>query len=130
MRTASCRCGKLKAECAGEPVRVSVCHCHECQRRTGSAFSSQARFPADSVAMEGEIRRFVRTTDSGNRATYIFCPECGSTVAYSIDAWPGLVAVPLGAFAGTDLPAPSYSVYESRKHHWVEVLGDKVEHHD
>jgi hypothetical protein len=32
IRTATCRCGRLKAECKGEPVRVSVCHCLDCQR--------------------------------------------------------------------------------------------------
>ena len=37
--TASCRCGQLKAIVTREPVRVSVCHCLDCQKRTGSAFS-------------------------------------------------------------------------------------------
>jgi hypothetical protein len=44
-RTASCRCGALRAICEGEPVQVSVCHCLECQRRSGSAFAAQARRP-------------------------------------------------------------------------------------
>jgi hypothetical protein len=33
-----CCCGALRAEVTGEPPRVGVCHCMECQRRTGSAF--------------------------------------------------------------------------------------------
>lgn len=44
-RTASCSCGQLQIEVQGEPVRVSVCHCLACQRRTGSLFGEQARFP-------------------------------------------------------------------------------------
>ena len=32
-RTATCRCGQLQVTCEGEPVRVSVCHCLDCQRR-------------------------------------------------------------------------------------------------
>jgi hypothetical protein len=31
-RTASCTCGELRVEVTGEPIRVSVCHCDECQR--------------------------------------------------------------------------------------------------
>ena len=42
-RRAQCSCGQLAAICAGEPVRVSVCHCLECKRRSGSAFSNNAR---------------------------------------------------------------------------------------
>ncbi|MGR3757040.1 MAG: GFA family protein [Tranquillimonas sp.] len=30
-RTATCRCGQLTATCRGEPVRIAVCHCLECQ---------------------------------------------------------------------------------------------------
>ena len=45
-RRASCTCGQLHLETTGEPVRVSVCHCLDCQRRTGSAFAAQARFHA------------------------------------------------------------------------------------
>jgi len=130
MRHAACRCGALRAECSGEPVRVSVCHCHDCQRRTGSAFSAQARFPAAAVIMEGEARTYTHIADSGNKGRFHFCPACGSTIAYEIDAMPGLIAIPFGALAGTDLPPPVYSIYESRKADWVSIVGDGVEHLD
>ena len=127
-RIAACRCGRLRALCKGEPVRVSVCHCLECQKRTGSAFAAQARWPEDQIEVMGESKSWVRTADSGHRATYRFCPNCGSTVAYAIEGWPGLIAVPLGAFADPDFPAPKFSVYEHRKHAWTVVLGDDVKH--
>lgn len=127
-RTASCRCGQLTATCAGEPVRVSACHCLDCQKRTGSAFAAQARWPEERVTVRGEASTWQRTADSGHVATYRFCPRCGSTVAYVIDGWPGVVAVPLGAFADPAFPPPRFSVYEHRKHPWVLVLGDEVEH--
>lgn len=127
-RVASCRCGQLTATCEGEPVRVSVCHCLACQQRTGSAFAAQARWPDDRIVVAGAAKTWVRVTDSGHHATYRFCPECGSTVAYVIEGWPGVVAVPLGAFADPDFPAPRFSVYENRKHAWAAVLGDEVAH--
>ena len=126
-RTASCRCGRLRAECVGEPVRVSVCHCLACQQRSGSAFSAQARWPDAQVTLTGERREWVRTADSGNSVNYLFCPDCGSTIAYTIDGWPGVTAVPLGAFADPQFPGPAFSVYEHRKHAWVEILGEDVD---
>jgi hypothetical protein len=42
---------------------------------------------------------------------------------------PDLVAVPVGAFADPSFPAPRISVYESRRHPWVQ-LPDGIEHHD
>jgi hypothetical protein len=76
---------------------VSVCHCLDCQRRSGSAFSAQARWRAEQVTVVGETKTWERIADSGHRATYSFCPHCGSTVAYVIEGWPGVVAIPLGA---------------------------------
>src|SRR5919112_3028785 len=95
-RVATCRCGQLRALCVGEPVRISVCHCLDSQRRSGSAFAVQARWPDDQIAVAGEFRTWVRTADSGHKASYRFCPRCGSTVAYTIEGWPGVTAVPLG----------------------------------
>ena len=130
MRVATCRCGSLKAECTGEPVLMSVCHCLECKRRTGSAFSAQARFLAENVKVTGEFSTFARTADSERSLTYRFCPSCGSTVAYQIDILPDFVAIPFGAFGDDQLSAPSYSNYERRKHPWVSISGDGVEHLD
>jgi hypothetical protein len=128
-RTASCRCGQLKAHASGDPARVSVCHCLACQKRTGSAFSAQVRFPRDQVRIEGESRDWVRTADSGHEVTYSFCPRCGSTVHYTGGNFPGLTAIALGAFDDPYFAAPNISVWERRKHGWVELSGP-VEHLD
>jgi hypothetical protein len=130
-RTASCRCGQLTATATGEPVRVSVCHCLDCKKRSGSAFAVQARWPAEQVAIEGRSKSWVNIADSGNRITFHFCPECGSDVHYEIDGkFDGLVAVPVGAFDDSYVLKPRFSVWEKRKHDWVEILGEGVEHLD
>jgi len=132
-RTASCRCGQLRASASGEPVRVSVCHCLNCKKRSGSAFAVQARWPRDQVDILGGSKTFVIVADSGNRATFHFCPECGSDVYYEIDGkvdrtFDDLVAIPVGAFDDPWFASPAFSVWEERKHDWVEILGDDVEH--
>lgn len=126
-RTATCRCGQLTATCEGEPVRVSACHCLECQKRSGSAFATQARWKDADVTVSGKFKEWERLADSGHKVTYQFCPDCGSTLAYVIEGWPGVVAIPVGAFADLSFPTPRFSVYEHRKHSWIEILGDDVE---
>ena len=132
-RTASCRCGQLRVTVSGEPIRVSVCHCLNCKKRSGSAFAVQARWPKNDVRIEGASKTFVIVADSGNRATFHFCPECGSDVYYEIDGkfddkFNDLLAVPLGVFDDPYFATPDFSVWESRKHDWLEILGDQVEH--
>jgi hypothetical protein len=134
-RTASCRCGQLKAIATGDPVRVSVCHCLDCKKRSGSAFAVQARWPKAQVAIEGVSKTFVKVADSGNRGFFHFCPECGCDVYYEIDGkfddkFNGLIAIPLGAFEDPYFASPRFSVWEKRKHDWVVISGDLVEHTD
>jgi hypothetical protein len=71
----------------------------------------------------------VNVADSGNRITFHFCPACGSDVHYQIDGkFDGLVAIPLGAFDDPYFVRPAFSVWEHRKHDWVAIVGDDVEH--
>jgi hypothetical protein len=118
----------LTATVTGDPVRVSVCHCLNCKKRSGSAFAAQARWPAAQVNIAGQSKAFVMVADSGNSATYHFCPDCGSDVYYENDGkFDGLVAIPVGAFDDPYFLKPGYSVWEDRKHDWVEISGN-VEH--
>ena len=131
--TASCRCGQLRVTVSGEPVRVSVCHCLNCKKRSGSAFAVQARWPSAQVKIDGQSKTFVKVADSGNRATFHFCPECGSDVYYEIDGkfddkFNDLIAVPLGALDDPFFLQPAFSVWENRKHDWVEIIGNGIEH--
>lgn len=121
MRNASCSCGQLAAVVSGEPVRISICHCLACQRRTGSLFGAQARFRREDVNISGHSTQYVRVGDEGCRITFHFCPNCGATVHYEIAGLEEYIAIPVGAFADSAFPAPTVSVYESRKHAWVNV---------
>jgi hypothetical protein len=127
-RRAECSCGQLSAVCSGEPVRVSVCHCLACKRRTGSAFSFNARFAEENVSIEGRSKQFTRVGDEGSRITYSFCPDCGTTVRYRLDTHPGLIAVPVGGFADLTFPPPFVSVYhDSRRYPWVEINAEPLQ---
>lgn len=118
---AACSCGQLRVSVNAAPVRISMCHCDACQRRTGSVFGAQARFPENGVSIEGDSTRYTRVGDSGSAISFHFCPQCGATVYYVLDSQPGVVAVPIGAFADPGFPQPWVSIYESRRHPWVTV---------
>jgi hypothetical protein len=126
-RVASCSCGQLSLTVTEDPIRVSICHCLACQRRTGSVFGAQARFRSDAVKVAGQSQNYVRVGDEGNRIVFHFCPQCGATVHWQIEGREDIIAVAVGAFAEPGFPAPTVSVYERRKHSWVSVP-TSVEH--
>jgi hypothetical protein len=106
-RIASCACGRLRVTAEGEPDGVSICCCTECQRRTGSAYGVQAYFDASAIkVIEGSYTEFRRRSDAGRSVTLRFCPTCGSTVYWELQAAPGKIGVAAGAFTDPTLPEP------------------------
>lgn len=124
---AACSCGQLTATPSEGPLRVSICHCLACQRRTGSVFGVQARFRKESVEVKGRSSQYVRVGDEGTSCTFHFCPDCGATVYYLPQALEGFIAIPVGAFADPSFPTPRVSIYEERMHAWVGLPED-IEH--
>jgi hypothetical protein len=120
-RIASCSCGAFTATCTGEPLRISVCHCRNCQRRTGSVFSASACFPVEAVQLSGKSQTWVRVAENGNAATFHFCPTCGSTLCWLPYAYPDRIYIATGAFGDPTFPAPKVEVYTESRHPWVSI---------
>ncbi len=117
-RPARCACGDLSVVAAGEPLKISACHCHACRHRTGSAFGVAVFFPREAVKASGEARVFTRTGTSGQPLDFHFCPACGTSVLWYPAFRPGLVAIAYGCFDEPP-PPPSQSVHEDSRLPWV-----------
>ena len=95
-----CVCGAIRVETTGEPLRVTICHCTWCQRRTGTAFGTEVVFEEHQVRFTGApATRYRHVSDESGRWLDIeFCPRCGSNLGFTLEAAPGLRAVPAGIF--------------------------------
>lgn len=119
-RSASCYCGQLRIDVQEPMLGAGVCHCLACQQRTGSVFAALAGYKPPFV-VHGKATEFVRTGDEGAAFRFRFCPICGSTVFHTEEGNEELVMVAVGAFADPTFPAPEDSVYECRRHAWVQL---------
>jgi hypothetical protein len=82
--TGGCQCGALRYQISAAPLSTYTCHCTECQRTTGSAFSLAIVVPDRAFRMtKGEPRLVPRTADSGRTVTRWLCPACGGWIAGS-----------------------------------------------
>jgi hypothetical protein len=119
-RTASCHCGQLTLLCDGEPTKVSMCHCRDCQRRSGSAFSVAVFYRRASVRVaSGTTTMFERDSASGFPVNFHFCPRCGSNMFWEPRRLPDLIGVAMGAFADPSFPCPEQSVWMKDKYAWL-----------
>jgi hypothetical protein len=119
-RVATCACGQLSVRCNREPTKISLCHCLECQKRTGSSHGIAAFFRRADVEPRGQAQQFTRSADSGFAVTFHFCPNCGSSVYWEPSRIPEAIAVAVGCFADPAFPQPSQSVYGQHRHLWAK----------
>lgn len=127
IRVASCLCGAFKIRTKGDPVRVNMCNCNACQRRSGSAFQLGAIFKdSQIIEMSGETRTYSRPAKQGRTIDLRLCPICGVSVCWNSVLIPEMIGIHGGCFAGQDFPAPTHILYADNHLPWVELPDAEV----
>ena len=83
-------------------------------------FATLASFAAPFKVF-GTATEYVRAGDQGARFRFRFCPVCGTNLFHTEEGETDGVGVAVGAFADPKFPAPTVSVYDCRRHAWVEL---------
>ena len=83
----ACHCGSIRYEADVDPSRVTICHCTDCQKLTGSAFRVSVPTSRDDfVLLAGSPTTYIKTAESGAKRAQVFCQKCGSPVyVYAVD---------------------------------------------
>ena len=119
--TARCACGQLTVTAVGDPDVVVACNCEKCQRRTGSPFGVGAYYRRDRItAIEGRSSPFERAAESGRRLINQFCPDCGTSVYWTLEMRPEHYGIAVGCFTDPAFVRPARVVWAQHKHVWVE----------
>ena len=128
-REARCCCGACAIQVKGEPAINAVCHCRDCQRRTGSAFGWSVYFKdEDVVATIGAFRTYAPAGKAPNSGAAdwqerVFCGKCGTTLSWRSTDFAGLTGIAGGCFtgAGTAVPEPTLTVGNESRCAWVTL---------
>ncbi len=120
----SCLCGNVRYSADAEPAFVGVCHCADCQRFTGSAFSTVIAVPAAALRVTGVLKTFSKQGDSGKLIHRRFCPECGSGIVDEADALPGMAMLNAGTLDDRSWIKPQSEIYCDSAQPWVRLGGE------
>ena len=120
-----CLCGKVRYSADVEPAFVGVCHCKNCQKQAGTAFSIVVAVPSPALTVQGTMKTFNDTGDSGKALYRRFCPDCGSPILTDADALPGVAIIKAGTLDDTSWLKPTMEIYCDSKQPWVELGGDQ-----
>lgn len=117
-----CNCGAIRYRIDGKPAVVAQCHCRNCQRQSGSAFSVNLLIKADSVTSTGSLTTYEdRDTFSGSPVYRRFCGICGSPVFSEPAQGNGMVVVKAGTLDDPGGFTPGVSLWTSTQWPWVTL---------
>ena len=96
--TGKCLCGSIEYSSDAEPIFSIICHCDDCQRQTGTAFSMTVGVPKASMKINNEdkLKEFIGESASGNKVRRKFCPDCGSPIISMIAMAPDMYMIKAG----------------------------------
>ena len=122
MNTGQCLCGAITYQYPNDPVMAAVCHCKNCQRQAGSAFSTLVGVPAAEFELTGEPKLYVDgDTDSGNQVERYFCGNCGSPIYSALPSQAEMIFLKSGTLDDTSGFQPAVHVWSSTKQNWYEI---------
>ena len=125
-----CVCGTISFSTRTEPLRITICHCAWCQRRTGSAFGVEVVFNENDIVFAGDTPQIYRhvSDESARWLDRRFCPKCGANLGFTLEAVPGIQTLPAGAFDGSgQFTAKNYQtrhVYIRSRRDWADLSSD------
>ena len=101
--TGHCLCGDISYEFPNDPAMSGVCHCKNCQRQTGSAYSTLGGVAkSDFTFKTGKTKVYKDSdTDSGDTVERHFCGDCGSPIYSWVPAFPENVFLKTGTLYDT-----------------------------
>lgn len=119
-----CRCGAVSYEIAVEVLPpVYACHCHICQRASGSAFSVQALVREAALAVTGPI--VVHEITTGDRTSVQrFCGTCHARVYNTNTRRPGVAVVRAGTLDRSEELECRGHIFTAYKQAWVTIPED------
>lgn len=117
-RVGGCACGAVRFEARGKPKFVANCHCQDCRRATGAAFSTWIGFDTPNVSWFGE-RALHERKDMVRRG---FCALCGTPLSYSGKQWVAETHLLLGTFDDPTTLTPDEDVNVDEKLPWVQLV--------
>jgi hypothetical protein len=116
-----CLCGQIRYSALTEPAFVGVCHCKNCQKQSGTAFSVVVGIPKPAMSIQGQLKTYQDKGDSGQPVLRSFCPECGSPITTDVSVMPELTIIKAGTLDDTSWLDPKMHIYCDSAQPWSPI---------
>lgn len=117
--TGRCLCGAISYAFDGEPMMTAICHCDDCQRQSGAAFSVNVVVDRAELSVTGEPKVFNTTgEDTGELRDRMFCGECGSVLFSVLREADDMMIIKAGTLDDKSGVLPEMELWTERAQGW------------
>lgn len=117
-----CHCGEIRFEAEVAPDALTISHCTDCQRLTGSAFRMNVLAAAENFLLHGTPRTYAKTAESGSQRRHAFCGNCGTPLSACAVDNPQNYALRVGAITQRAAFSPNRQSWRRSALRWVDAL--------
>jgi len=114
-----CLCGQIRYESDAEPLLSVLCHCINCQKNSGTAYSTNVAIQRGEITIHGEPSNYVDSSDTGNAVSRFFCPNCGSALLSESDGLE-LTILKADTLDDTSWLTPTMEIYCESAQEWTK----------
>ena len=118
----SCLCGTVRFEVHGDFDSFYLCHCHYCQKDTGSAHAANLFSPSATLNWLAGGDAVTSFTLPDTRHNKSFCKLCGSALPNTHLAH--LLIVPAGCLDTEVSVVPTAHIFTSSRAVWEGAMGE------
>jgi hypothetical protein len=118
-----CVCGAVRYGLNAAPVLVHVCHCHDCQSISGSAYSLTVMVPASALTFTGPVETFTRTTARGREVRHTACAHCRAGLTSNDVARPDFTGLRAGTLDDAGWAVPIAQTFVRSAIPWAVIPG-------
>ena len=116
-----CLCGDVRYTVTEDPVTLYACHCTDCQRETGAAFTLSAVVRSEALVLtSGAPREFSCELSDGRTKSASYCPRC-ITKLWGRSTTTGLANLDVGTLDDTSWVAPAGHIWTRSAQSWLTL---------
>ena len=122
-----CECSRVSYEADCEISDFSHCHCSQCRRLHGAAYATFAGVETDQFRyLSGE--EYIKTYASSDDHERVFCGNCGSNILVSVEGYPEVLYLSMGAIEGNPSRPEAYHIFVGSKAPWHEITDGSLQY--
>ena len=121
--TGACHCGQIRYEADIDLAAVSICHCTDCQKITGSSFRVNVPAKKENFKLlAGVPKTYVKTAESGARRLQAFCEHCGTSIYATTEVDQKVFGLRVGALDQRQQLVPQKQIWSDSAVPWLDRI--------